>query len=122
MRNTVPGSRGSGPEIVAGRPEAPPTAPRAHPPLLTDAQWAQVARAGGLTKREVDVLKWVTRGLRVRDAARRLRIGTETARGYVREAYKKLGCKGKVDLILRLVHEYWTPVVLGRVQDGSRGR
>lgn len=122
MRNTVPGSRGSGPEIVAGRPEAPPTAPRAHPPLLTDAQWAQVARAGRLTKREVDVLKWVTRGLRVRDAARRLRIGTETARGYVREAYKKLGCKGKVDLILRLVHEYWTPVVLGRVQDGSRGR
>ncbi len=121
MRDVVPGTRGSGGQVVAGRPEVPTAGTRAHPPLLSENQWQRLARSHALAKRERDVLQLVTRGLRIRDAADVLGLRPETVRGYLRSAYKKLRCRGKTDLILRLVHEYWTPAVMGRIQERASG-
>lgn len=122
MNSWMPGDRGSQSQVHADRPEGRRTAPRAYPPLLADEQWASLAIRHQLRKREVDVLKWLTRGASLPQIGRKLGLSYETVRGYARAAYRKLACRGRVELILRLVHTNWIPPDVPEAHERRAGR
>jgi DNA-binding NarL/FixJ family response regulator len=58
---------------------------------------------GGLTAREIDVLRLLARGMSNRDIASRLVISTKTARNHVEHIYAKVGATSRVSASLYAV-------------------
>jgi HD-GYP domain-containing protein (c-di-GMP phosphodiesterase class II) len=54
-----------------------------------------LARPGGLTDRETEVLRLVARGLQTKQVARRLGISVKTADHHIQHAYRKLGVSSR---------------------------
>ncbi len=52
-----------------------------------------------LTKREHDILSLLVSGVDLRSAAARLGITVNTARGYVKNLYRKLGVHNQLELL-----------------------
>ena len=61
----------------------------------------------GLTPREVDVLRLLTRGSSNRDIARRLRITENTAANHVRSILSKTGAANRTQVAMLAVSEQW---------------
>jgi DNA-binding NarL/FixJ family response regulator len=55
--------------------------------------------AGPLTRRERDILVLLVRGVDLQNAAARLGITVNTARGYVKTLYRKLGVHNQLELV-----------------------
>jgi DNA-binding NarL/FixJ family response regulator len=60
---------------------------------------APVAREDALTHRERDILELLVEGVDVQAAALRLGITVNTARGYVKNLYRKLGVHNQLELL-----------------------
>jgi DNA-binding CsgD family transcriptional regulator len=57
-------------------------------------------RPGGLTAREVEVLRLVSRGLSSKEIANRLVISPKTARNHIEHIYTKIGASSRVNASL----------------------
>lgn len=74
-------------DLIAGRRIPPPAAPSSWP-LAVD-----------LTRREVDVLLALDRGLAVKQAARELQLREVTVKGYTRSLFAKLGVHSRSEAV-----------------------
>ena len=78
----------------------------AFPPLLSDEAWRRAALRYDLTPREQEVAALLARADEYADICRRLGMSRPTLRTHVRAAYRKVACSSRIELILRLVHEF----------------
>ncbi len=58
-----------------------------------------------LSGRELEVLRMIAEGLRMKEIADRLRVGVKTAETYRRRLLKKLGCAGTAELVRYALRE-----------------
>lgn len=65
--------------------------------------WADLKEVFGLTPAEERVVKHLTEGENVEEAAAALSISVETARTHVRRVYAKLGCSGREQMFARIL-------------------
>jgi HD-GYP domain-containing protein (c-di-GMP phosphodiesterase class II) len=85
-------------EVAAGRLDA-----EAVEAVLTAAghrSSKRVARPAGLTAREVDVLRLLSRGLSNKEIAKELVIAPKTARNHIEHIYVKIGASSRVEASL----------------------
>lgn len=62
-----------------------------------DARW----RPGGLTRRELEVLRFVADGLQNRDVASALHISENTVKNHMRNIHEKLGVKTRTEAVVK---------------------
>jgi two-component system nitrate/nitrite response regulator NarL len=67
------------------------------PVALKMAAWARGERPGGLTERELEVLRLVTEGLSNKEIARKLEVKERTVEFHVGNILKKLGVASRVE-------------------------
>jgi DNA-binding CsgD family transcriptional regulator len=63
----------------------------------------------GLTAREIDVLRWLARGLSSKDIAAQLVISPKTARNHIEHIYSKIGASSRVTASLFAVQQGLLP-------------
>ena len=66
---------------------------------IEEASW----KALGLSRREVQVVSLVVRGLKDREIAVQLGITEATVKVHLRRIYRKLKCRNRTELAVRLV-------------------
>jgi DNA-binding NarL/FixJ family response regulator len=66
---------------------------------LTDRERGGESRPGALTRRERDILELLVSGVDPQAAALRMGITVNTARGYVKNLYSKLGVHNQLELL-----------------------
>ena len=76
------------------------------PDLLWAEACEKVGDAYGLARQERRVLRLLCRGLSNVAIATALGIRPPTLRTHLRSVYAKLGCRGRVHVILKLMHGY----------------
>ena len=76
------------------------------PDLLSVEAWEEVGDAYGLARQERRVLRLLCRGLGNVAIAAALGIRPPTLRTHLRSIYAKLGCAGRVAIVLKLVHGF----------------
>lgn len=75
------------------------------PMLLDQRQWAYLSRRYDLTPREVQIAELVCRGLRHGSIAGQLNIQPGTVKTHIRNIYRKVKVKNKMNMLLRFVSE-----------------
>jgi len=75
-------------------------AARSHAPSSDELAPSDVPGLADLTPRETEVLLAVARGLSNAEIAGELVIGEETVKSHVSEVLRKLGCRGRVQLVI----------------------
>ena len=85
---------------VGGRP-----GPDGLPALLDDKQWSYLCRRYELTPREQQIAELVCQGFRNGNIARHLGIRPGTVKTHVRNIYRKVKVKNKINMLLRFVAE-----------------
>ena len=98
VRAVADGSMLLGPNVT--RRLVQDVAARSHAPSSGDASSSDVAGLVDLTPRETEVLLAVARGLSNAEIAGELVIGEETVKSHVSEVLRKLGCRGRVQLVI----------------------
>ena len=73
--------------------------------LLDRAQWLYLSRRYELTPREVQIAELVCQGLRQGSIARQLRIQPGTVKTHIRNIYRKVKVRNKMNMLLRFVSE-----------------
>ncbi|HNS20217.1 MAG TPA: LuxR C-terminal-related transcriptional regulator [Sedimentisphaerales bacterium] len=73
--------------------------------LLDRTHWRFLSRRYELTPREVQIADLVCQGLRQGSIARRLRIQPGTVKAHIRNIYRKVKVKSKMNMLLRFVSE-----------------
>ncbi len=73
--------------------------------LLDRTHWRYLSRRYELTPREVQIADLVCQGLRQGSIARHLRIQPGTVKTHVRNIYRKVKVKNKMNMLLRFVSE-----------------
>ncbi len=73
--------------------------------LLDGAQWLFLSRRYELTPREVQIAELVCQGLRHGSIARQLSIQPGTVKTHIRNIYRKVKVKNKMNMLLRFVSE-----------------
>jgi DNA-binding NarL/FixJ family response regulator len=76
--------------------------PEANAVVLEDYRQVLMARSAAkplVSAREMEVLRFIADGLRVKEIAVRLEVGVKTVETYRRRLMKKLACDGTVDLV-----------------------
>lgn len=56
-----------------------------------------------LTKRQVLIMEWMTKGLSHKEIARQLSISTDTVKSHIKEAYYRLGARSKSDAVKKYI-------------------
>ncbi len=87
--------------LAAGRGSGPDGLPA----LLNDKQWSYLCRRYELTPREQQIAELVCQGFRNGNIARRLNIRPGTVKTHVRNIYRKVKVKNKINMLLRFVAE-----------------
>ena len=85
----------SSPRVAAADPPASP---------VPTTMISSFRRLFGLTNRELEAVRALSRGGRYEAICKQLRISRPTLRTHLRAAYAKVGCRDRVELILTLVH------------------
>jgi DNA-binding NarL/FixJ family response regulator len=76
------------------------------PTLLLDRpQWLYLSRRYELTPREVQIAELICRGLRHGSIASRLSIRPGTVKTHIRNIYRKVKVRNKMNMLLRFVSE-----------------
>jgi DNA-binding NarL/FixJ family response regulator len=73
--------------------------------LLDGKQWSYLRKRYGLTPREQQIAELVCQGLRTGHIAGHLRIRPGTVKTHVRNIYRKVRVKNKINMLLRFVAE-----------------
>lgn len=76
------------------------------PPLLAEAAWRRAGAAFGWTPREGQIAWCLCVGLGYAAIRSRLGIRHSTLRTHLKSLYRKAGQRGRVRLILGLVHRF----------------
>ena len=71
--------------------------------LLDDKYWPHIQRRYHLTDREIQVAKLVCRGLNNEDTAAILKIKHGTVKTHIRNIYRRVRIKNKIQMILKFV-------------------
>ena len=85
-----------------------PASPSAHgpaAPLLGEKQWSYLQRRYELTPREVQIADLVCQGLRNSSIAKSLNIQPATVQAHVRNIYRKVRVRSKINMLLKFVDE-----------------
>jgi len=77
--------------------------------LLDSKQWVYVQNRHNLTPREREIAELVCQGLRNGSIAGNLRIRPGTVKTHIRNIYRKVRVKSKIEMILRFVTEAREP-------------
>lgn len=80
-----------------------------YPALIPEHLWHEIALKHGLTGRETVIAALICRGLSNVEISTLLGISPETLRTHTRSAYRKLGRRKRLDMVLWLVHRYLEP-------------
>lgn len=75
------------------------------PMLLDQKQWSYLSRRYDLTPREVQIAELVCQGLRHGSIAGQLNIQPGTVKTHIRNIYRKVKVKNKMNMLLRFVSE-----------------
>ena len=75
------------------------------PMLLDHKQWMYLSRRYDLTPREVQIAELVCRGLRQGSIAGQLNIQPGTVKTHIRNIYRKVKVRNKMNMLLRFVSE-----------------
>lgn len=73
--------------------------------LLDARQWSYLSRRYDLTPREVQIAELVCQGLRQGNIAGRLNIQPGTVKTHIRNIYRKVKVRNKMNMLLRFVSE-----------------
>ncbi len=73
--------------------------------LLDRTQWLYLSRRYDLTPREVQIAELVCQGLRHGSIAGRLNIQPGTVKTHIRNIYRKVKVRNKMNMLLRFVSE-----------------
>ena len=73
--------------------------------LLDERQWSLLQSRYELTPREVQIADLVCRGLRNSRVAEFLHIQPATVQAHVRNIYRKIKVRGKINMLLKFVNE-----------------
>lgn len=73
--------------------------------LLDRRQWSYLSRRYDLTPREVQIAELVCQGLRHGNIAGRLNIQPGTVKTHIRNIYRKVKVRNKMNMLLRFVSE-----------------
>ena len=73
--------------------------------LLDRTQWSYLSRRYELTPREVQIAELVCQGLRHGSIARQLSIRPGTVKTHIRNIYRKVRVRNKMNMLLRFVSE-----------------
>lgn len=73
--------------------------------LLNHVQWSYLSRRYDLTPREVQIAELVCQGLRHGHIAGQLNIQPGTVKTHIRNIYRKVKVKNKMNMLLRFVSE-----------------
>jgi DNA-binding NarL/FixJ family response regulator len=98
VRAVADGSMLLGPNVT--RRLVQDVAARSHAPSSGDPAPSDLPGLADLTPRETEVLLAVARGLSNAEIAGELVIGEETVKSHVSEVLRKLGCRGRVQLVI----------------------
>ena len=98
VRAVADGSMLLGPNVT--RRLVQDVAARSHAPSSDEPAPPDAPGLADLTPRETEVLLAVARGLSNAEIARELVIGEETVKSHVSEVLRKLGCRGRVQLVI----------------------
>ncbi len=79
--------------------------PDGPPALLDERQWSYLCRRYELTPREQQIAELVCRGFRNGNIAKHLNIRPGTVKTHVRNIYRKVKVKNKINMLLRFVAE-----------------
>ena len=71
--------------------------------ILKTKQWEYLSKCWHLTPREIQVAKLICQGLDNRQVGRKLHIAYNTVRAHLGNIFRKVGAKGKAELILEFV-------------------
>jgi DNA-binding CsgD family transcriptional regulator len=71
--------------------------------LLDDIQWLYIQRECHLTARELQVAKLVCRGFNNEDIAAELKITHGTIKTHIRNIYRRIRVKNKIQMVLKFV-------------------
>jgi len=73
--------------------------------LLDERQWSYIQRRYELTRRELEIAELVCRGFRNSRIAASLNIQPATVKTHVRNIYRKVRVKSKINMLLKFLHE-----------------
>ncbi len=71
--------------------------------LLDDKHWLYIQRRYHLTNRELQVAKFVCRGFNNEDIAAELKITYGTVKTHIRNIYRRVRIKNKIQMVLKFV-------------------
>lgn len=87
--------------------------------LVRDSGWRTRVETSKLTRRELEVLKWVAEGLSNKQVAKQLSVSLYTVKNHVRNILRKLEVKDRGEAVRMAVGQEWlTPVSGYVVSDG----
>lgn len=86
-------------------PGADPSGPGSCQVLLDRRQWSYLSRRYDLTPREVQIAELVCQGLRHCSIAGRLSIQPGTVKTHIRNIYRKVKVRNKMNMLLRFVSD-----------------
>jgi NarL family two-component system response regulator LiaR len=75
--------------------------------VLTSEKPMDTGRTGGLTPREIEFLKLMTRGLSNKEIADEVNLSIRTVQGCVGQIFKKLGVNSRTEAVIYAVKEGW---------------
>ncbi len=88
------------------RKPAPPTGAAAGSAIFSDRAWAEIGRSLKLSRRELEIARGVFDDRTEFAIAADLGISAHTVHTHFERLYRKLGVKGRVELILRVTNEF----------------
>jgi DNA-binding CsgD family transcriptional regulator len=74
--------------------------------VLSDLAWREVGQSLKLSARELEVVRHVFADLKEASIAEALGISRHTVRTYTERLYRKLGVRGRVALVVRVLDEF----------------
>ncbi len=77
--------------------------------LLDDKQWSYLRKRYELTPREQQIAELICQGLRTGHIARHLKIRPGTVKTHVRNIYRKVRVRNKINMLLRFISETGGP-------------
>ena len=68
--------------------------------IVDRLDWDDIQGRLRLSPREVEVSRWICRGIKIRDIAKKMRLGEGTVKTYCRRLYRKLGVECQCGMAL----------------------